>query len=330
MQWKSSEIIVNPKEYYDSLAKESALCDLCGSRNEATLYVGDRYGMGLKTVYCKDCGLFFTNPRPVQAEIGEFYRSYYHLFYESVEKPSLSYIRNSILEERARKIYSVLKDNLELATINKVLDIGCFEGSFLKYLGERHPNSVLHGIEPAPAFAQFAASYASAEIYTGDLQGYFKDNQVEIGTYDLVILSHVLEHFLSPSEQLQRIWKLLRSDGYLYVEVPNITSPYGKLGQFHIAHLYYFYPETLRPLLLKCGFCPIAFKDKGLADRWAMCMLAKKANSMEPDFAPPRVIQQRVKFVQNKLPPRTLCKYRKFRYFVGKLLNVMRQRGGLK
>lgn len=304
-----TDIVNNPRQYYQSLIKESGDCDLCGSKRHKTFYMGDRYGMGVKSDFCEDCGLIFTNPRPIHAAMEEFYQRYYRLFYETVDRPSMAYIQNGIFEKRAQNIYTVLDDTIRLSKVKKVLDVGCSEGSVLRYIRDRHPGIPLEGIEPATAFAEFAASYASADIHTGNLQSYFAGRKEQIGTYDLIILSHVLEHFVSPSKELQRIWELLSNDGYLYLEVPNIASPYGGLGQFHIAHLYYFYPETLQALLLKSGFSPVALKDKGLADKWAMCVVAEKADGLKPEFISSSVIHQRVQFIQNKLPPRTLFDY---------------------
>ncbi|MBV4428313.1 methyltransferase domain-containing protein [Clostridium tyrobutyricum] len=69
--------------------------------------------------------------------------------------------------------------------------------------------------------------------------------------FDLIILSHVLEHFLDIDSELEIIYKLLKPTGYLYVEVPGLKSlliGYDKCDFLHYlqnAHTYSFDLDTL-------------------------------------------------------------------------------------
>jgi SAM-dependent methyltransferase len=298
----------DPARYYASLEKERTPCDLCGRTEQRILGVGDRYGMGLTTVGCVRCGLIFTNPRPVEPAMRDFYRSHYRAFYEGVDRPSEEYVRSGIFPRRAEAAYRRLSRRLDLDRVGRVLDVGCSEGSLLKLLRERHPETELHGVEPVAAFARFAAERAGAGIHVGDLEDYCErgPGRAAAGSYDLVLLSHVLEHVHRPSEQLSRVHGLLAVGGHLYVEVPNIASPHGALGQFHIAHLYHFYPETLQAMLVKNGFRAIELTEEGLPDPWAMCVLARRDRPREPDWPSTTLVEQRERRARDKLPSRSL------------------------
>jgi 2-polyprenyl-3-methyl-5-hydroxy-6-metoxy-1,4-benzoquinol methylase len=66
---------------------------------------------------------------------------------------------------------------------------------------------------------------------------------VVTGTWDVIILSHVLEHFSDPLGVLRKLSTRLNKLGVLYVEVPNIL--HFNIGQLQSAHTYYFSPATL-------------------------------------------------------------------------------------
>jgi len=292
-----------PREYYGRLKKEYAACALCGSRKKQQLYIGDRYGMGLRTVYCKRCGLIFTDPRPVQAEMEEFYNSHYRFFYEAVAAPSQDYIDKGIFSQRAAKVYDILDQAIDLGRVAAVLDVGCSEGSFLRHFGQRHPGARRVGIEPSPAFSAFAGKYASADIFTGGLEAFIDARPTDRGAFDVVVLCHVLEHFLNPGVELDRIRDLLADGGHLYAEVPNATSPVSKLGMLHIAHVFHFSADTFTLFLQKHGFEPMILVDQGLADAFAMSIVAKKVRPRQVRLPSADQIARTMETVLAKLPP---------------------------
>lgn len=83
--------------------------------------------------------------------------------------------------------------------------------------------------------------------------------------FDLLIMSHVLEHTASPSSFLDHAGGILAAGGLLFVEVPfELLTP---LVRRHIGdhrHLGYFSAVTLRGFLEKCGFdCLTIFLTAG-------------------------------------------------------------------
>lgn len=299
---KTNRTITNsPRKYYEGLKKEYVRCGLCGSNRKKYLNTGDRYGMGLRTVYCKKCGLIFTDPRPVQKEMEQFYRRTYRLYYESAEKPTLEYIEKGGFEKRAAKIYWTLKGNIDFECVQSIMDIGCSEGSLLRTIGIKQPHIQRFGIEPSLAFSRFAAEYSSSKVFTGNLNEYIKIHNDPKELFDIIILSHVFEHFLLPSKELEKVWKLLKPGGFLYIEVPNMASILCNPDMLHIAHLYHFCPETLRLILLKQGFQPIYSEEEGLAEKWTMCMLGIKSQPAKITLPSKRKIKSNVEFVKTKI-----------------------------
>ena len=58
--------------------------------------------------------------------------------------------------------------------------------------------------------------------------------------FDVIILRHVLEHFLDPSSILKKIYNTLNNRGTIYVAVPNNLLLTRQKGWLRIAHTYYF------------------------------------------------------------------------------------------
>ena len=79
------------------------------------------------------------------------------------------------------------------------------------------------------------------------------DTQTDDSSYDLVILNHVLEHFVNPINELKTILPKIKLGGYLYIEVPGIYSLYGIWGSpllyFQNAHVYYYFKAFLEELV---------------------------------------------------------------------------------
>lgn len=74
--------------------------------------------------------------------------------------------------------------------------------------------------------------FKDATLYTDEMDEYTQDILEEIGvkklprdiesqSFDMIVCSHVLEHLLEPMETLMSFYWLLKSNGILYVEIPN-------------------------------------------------------------------------------------------------------------
>jgi SAM-dependent methyltransferase len=72
--------------------------------------------------------------------------------------------------------------------------------------------------------------------------------------FDLVILSHVLEHLLEPARMLKELGALLKPDGMLLVIVP-LESPARKVSpQNNDHHLFSWNVNTLNEFLAACNY----------------------------------------------------------------------------
>jgi SAM-dependent methyltransferase len=135
-----------------------------------------------------------------------------------------------------------------------VLDIGCGNGDFLASLmgdGRR-----LVAVEPDPNARTVAAS-KGLDVLDGTAEA-LPEALLE-QRFDLVTLTHVLEHCRDPLRALANIRDLLGPNGVLYCEVPNCGATYfrtfAQISEMLDVprHLHFFTRRSLTQLAEKAG-----------------------------------------------------------------------------
>lgn len=233
---------------YARMRLEAVPCPLCDSWDHELLARTDRYGMGVRTVGCRSCGFVFTNPQPTQAALDDFYASHYRRYYRKIDVPTVEHVHEYGLAERARYTVDYLQAQEVLFDGVRVLDVGCGEGSILREIGSRMASAAAVGVEPGRGFADFARTYSGATILDS-LSDLRRDGA---DSFDLIIVNHVLEHVACPVTFLRDLVPLTRSEGSVYVDVPDGTR-YRSLTDLHIAHLCHFSPGTLQAAAARAG-----------------------------------------------------------------------------
>jgi SAM-dependent methyltransferase len=117
------------------------------------------------------------------------------------------------------------------------------------------------GVEPSPEFCQVLASTGIPYIQ-GTLANITPETH---GRFDIIFMSHVLEHFYDPNEALQHCRGLLADGGVLTVEVPNILKPFRSLDRYFLRYVHpsSFSRATLVAMLEKHGYEPQIVDEGG-------------------------------------------------------------------
>ena len=214
-------------------------CVLCGGTEWEVVSERDRHGNPLVTVLCGGCGVLRNDPVPSAEALEQFYRKDYRASYKGATEPRLRQVWRNF--DRLTGHFRAFAD--VYARGGDVLDLGSGSGEF-SYLAKRQGARVV-SVEPNEGYAAYCREKLGLEVQGKTLE----DCDFAQQSFDLIRLSHVLEHMRDPVASLERLRGWLRPGGVLYVEVPNIEADACNKVQgrmFHYGHIYNYNPVTLR------------------------------------------------------------------------------------
>jgi 2-polyprenyl-3-methyl-5-hydroxy-6-metoxy-1,4-benzoquinol methylase len=226
-------------------------CPACGAEKSSLFDRREVLGMMLCNRMCRHCGLVYLSPRMEDQELERFYSRGYRTLNDGSEQPT----DENLADQQARAQHVVRTARAIAPAVQRHLDIGCSTGILMAQVREVFACETA-GVEPgiehrSIASAKGLKTYASIEEALAEQQRRF----------DLVTLSHVLEHLADPVSELTRIrTQMLSSAGHILVEVPNL---YGH-ACFEPAHLFSFSMKTLHDSLRLAGFEPVYTRLHGV------------------------------------------------------------------
>ena len=205
---------------------------------------------------CDCCDHRFFDQRFTDAETARLYAGYRGPAYFAVRHQhepwySRAYNRGighdpARVQARKASLGAFLSNGGLIAPLGAVLDFGGDSGQLIP--AEWARDRYVHDLSDVPA-AEGVHKLADA----GDLEG---------RTFDLVLLTHVLEHASDPMSLMERIRKLLQGMGHVYVEVPLERPWVGLLGRGSTATWYLDQLSTKPGLLRLMDFYSSAFRIK--------------------------------------------------------------------
>lgn len=242
----------------DKYQLEHVNCNYCGSNSYSIVYEaryekekvpdlkekfkssGDENLID-QVVKCNNCGLIFINPRLKSDFIIQGYsKGSDENFVSQAKGRELTFEKSlKLIEKYSKK--------------GKILDIGTAGGSFLHVAKKR--GWEVYGIEPNKWLCEWSKKNYGLDIKPGTLSDYkFEDNY-----FDVVTLWDVLEHVPDPKALLSEINNILKKDGLLIVNYPDIGSLVSKImGRKWVfllsVHLFYFNQETIKKMLGSTNF----------------------------------------------------------------------------
>ena len=237
------------------------VCPICGGSSigtyvEAKTNVLDRSSLGSSRVTvshgtilrCRSCGFGFLESRLAEQELAELYRNLDHEIYEAES------------DGRARTAKQHFKIVGRFVTSGNLLDVGCASGGFLQVCLRN--GFQVTGVESAQEFAAGAAAAVrgKGELFCATLQ----EAPLNDRSFDVVTLWDVLEHVAEPVDFLRKCELLLKPGGYLFANVPDITSIQATLlGRrwplLLPEHFNYFTRNSLNLCVRKAGLTLVRF-----------------------------------------------------------------------
>src|SRR5438034_10371711 len=143
----------------------------------------------------------------------------------------------------------------------RVLDVGCGSGEIARLMREK--DCTVIGLELDSEKAAKAGTYCE-QVFVGDIET--MPLAFEPESFDVFVLSNILEHLRDPVATLRRLVPLLRPTGRILVDLPNVAHwdvrlrllrgrwDYEDAGILDRTHLRFYTRKTAREMLRETGF----------------------------------------------------------------------------
>lgn len=227
---------------------ETIPCNFCGSKENNVYDELENW----KIVKCNNCGFTFTNPRPTLESLPQYYAEEY---FKDERHRAKFYNEDSTVKVINQDYTNRIQDvENYVPKRGSVLEIGCARGGFLSKLRDR--GWEIEGVE----ISQDACNLAK-ELYGIDqFCGVFAEYQTT-KKFDVICMYQTLEHVPDPKEVLEKAYQMLKPNGVVVVEIPNInclemkySADRRRLSYDLPRHLNHFSPQFLSEQMKKMGY----------------------------------------------------------------------------
>lgn len=246
-------------------------CPICGSLKEKDIILNfkeDAATHKAENIFiiakCQECAISFLQPQPSPNELQNYYPEFYWRFKKSSLAPLENFIVRKLFFSEIKEIKNILQERKNIDEI-KLLDIGCGAGEFLNSL--THLKIKLYGIDNSENAIKIALQNNNLIIKKSNI---IEEPLFEFEYFDIITLFHTLEHLSDPNKAIQNIKNILKRDGFLIIQVPNIECLLFKITKRHWAglhipqHLFHFSKKSLQNFLSNNNFRIVKIKDFSL------------------------------------------------------------------
>ncbi|HEV7298785.1 MAG TPA: class I SAM-dependent methyltransferase [Tepidisphaeraceae bacterium] len=254
------------------IGRATAVANPCflGGDTDVVIAETDRYGLPLRTVLSLNTGLMRSDPYYSDDYLRTFYTQHYRNLYRPVRFSQPWFLTEQI--KHGQRLFERHRANLPRNA--RVLDVGCGMGGTL--VAFKFDGCATVGCDWGDEFTGRGRAIG-LDVRTGGFETLANEEP-----FDLIILSHVLEHTADPVGFCRSLRGLLATDGILHIELPgilNIRSGYDGdlLTYLQNAHLWHFTQATLNATLCQAGLQMVQ------ADETITCVARRGAVSRNID-----------------------------------------------
>jgi len=224
-------------------------CNMCGHPTSSAKVLGQRLnksqgsnpksktGISVSVVQCTNCGLIYSNPQPIPADIQDHYGI-----------PPENYWTEDYFKIDPMFFVSYIDKATELIDFKpgmKALDIGTGVGKCMVALSAAGFDT--YGLEPSEPFR--ARAISQLNIPEDRLRlGMVETLDYPEGEFDFINFGAVLEHLYSPAFCIERALKWLRPNGVIHIDVPSSAWLIPKIYNSYFKLIGTNYTTNLSPM----------------------------------------------------------------------------------
>ena len=223
---------------------------ICCDTTESDLFLRTRftqYPGSFDYRKCRQCNLVFNSPR--LADLSTLYDKDYFFFHTNEAS-----MRNRVFLQIQRLVLQV-ECCVHGSRHARLIELGSARGHLLYSL--RQIGYSVQGLEiSVDAVAASRAAY-EVPVFNGTAEEYLATGHP--GAFDVALACTVIEHVGAPNEFVEACGSLLKPDGILVMDMPNIDSVNAEAAGpawdlFQKYHIYLFSPTTITLLLERHQF----------------------------------------------------------------------------
>ena len=239
---------------------ESVTCALCNTDEAQTLHEILPWAY----VQCRNCGLVYVSPRSKEIAVQKVYEK--SNFMSWFKKKTYNHRKMCNLKnigDRLMRGEKLMHEVNKYKQGGRILDIGCNRGFILANAAAWGWDS--YGVEIVPWQTKLVEKEFPVKIFNTRLREVAPP--FEDGFFDAITMIDIIEHFHEPVEDMKEVHRILKEDGFLLINTPDIGSAFAKVSGYDWMfnkpeeHLYLYDKSTLKKLLDKTGFKIADFKQ---------------------------------------------------------------------
>ncbi len=252
-------------------------CDLCGREALEPVYAAEPSPRGLTVWLCTHCALVQSVPRIDHVDARKRAAS------AGADWGNIRYGKGFRTDATLHLLLPHLTQGAPI-----VLDVGANRGAFVEKFLDKVPGARMIAVEPDKTVVDTYAARDDVQLIASRIESVDLPSE----SVDVIHSCHTIEHLRSPRTTLADHWRVLKPDGLLYAEVPNLAllaAPDLVEEWFIDKHLYHYSQDVFVRQIEASGFMLIAGPDP--ADDTNIAVVARKtAWPSRMDLADPREV----------------------------------------
>ena len=180
---------------------------------------------------CTNCGLLYMDTEATQSDFLDYYK------YDAIAPKYYDMFGKKDTEDYYNHLCRLIEPYLRRES--RILDMAGSWGEFDAYLNAKGYQEVID-LDPALKCIDYAKDHMVKTIVTDSTNM----SDIKDKSFDMVILNHSLEHIVDVENTMLNIERVLKDEGTLFIEVPDVegyvdeeAAPFNFLTYEHVLHM---------------------------------------------------------------------------------------------